>query len=286
MTDQPPIWVEPEPGFQYLPDTVVVTPEHQVEKLAACGIDAGIFGAQVDPAFFIGIAIHAGIRSGISAEGNINMLQGLQMHRPALLDEPLHVRGQILDVRTVPRGRRVHTDVWFEDDDGQRVISARRTSLRPDHSTSDKRGAGERPQPVVADVNTLQLASEYTLTPERVKAYSMEGNSIHYEQEAAEQAGFRAPLIGGGMGVHYLTAELWRHFEPRGFSADIYFRRPIFWDESVIVGVVENANNHWSAMALLKQGEASTESQKNSQAKNSKENKVGTEIALHDLTPT
>jgi hypothetical protein len=39
-------------------------------------------------------------------------------------------------------------------------------------------------------------------------------------------------------------------------------------------------------MALLKQGEASTESQKNSKEKNSKENKVGTEIALHDLTPT
>ena len=65
----------------------------------ACGIDAGVFGGQVDPAFFIGIAIHAGIRSGISAEGNINMLQGLQMHRPALLDEPLNVRGEILEVQ-------------------------------------------------------------------------------------------------------------------------------------------------------------------------------------------
>ena len=38
------------------------------------------------------------------------MLQGLQMHRPPLLDEPLNVRGEI-EVRAVPRGRRVHTDV-------------------------------------------------------------------------------------------------------------------------------------------------------------------------------
>ena len=270
MTDQPAAWVEPEAGFQYLPDTVSVSAEHQGEKLDACGIDAGVFGEQVDPAFFIGIAIHAGIRSGISAEGNINMLQGLQMHRPALLDEPLNVRGEILDVRTVPRGRRVDTDVWFEDQQGQRVISARRTSLKPDQAATDKGGAGERPQPVVADIAELQLASTYSLTPECVKAYSMEGNSIHYEQEAAERAGFRAPLIGGGMGVHYLTAELWRRCTPQAFNADVYFRRPIFWDEAIAVGVLEDAGT-WRGLALLKVGEV---------------NKVGTEIALHDLLPT
>ena len=269
MTDQPVVWHEPKAGFQYLPDTVSVTSEHQAEKLDACGIDAGVFGGQVDPAFFIGIAIHAGIRSGISAEGNINMLQGLQMHRPALLDEPLNVRGEILEVRTVPRGRRVDTDVWFEDQQGQRVISARRSSLKPDQAAKDKGGAGERPQPVVADVAELQLASTYSLTPERVKAYSMEGNSIHYEQEAAERAGFRAPLIGGGMGVHYLTAELWRRNAPHAFNADVYFRRPIFWDESITVGVLQDAGI-WRGLALLKVGEV---------------NKVGTEFALQDLLP-
>ena len=41
MTDQPAVWVSPEAGFQYLPDTVSVTAEHQAEKLDACGIDAG-----------------------------------------------------------------------------------------------------------------------------------------------------------------------------------------------------------------------------------------------------
>ena len=33
-----------------------------------------------------------------------------------------------------------------------------------------------------------------------------------------------APLIGGGMGVHYLTAELWRRNAPHAFNADVYFR--------------------------------------------------------------
>ena len=84
MLEQPHRWVDPKAGFQYLAEMVSVTPTHQTEKLAAWGIDAGIFGDQVDPAFFIGTAIHAGIRSGISAEGNSNMLQGLQMHRATI----------------------------------------------------------------------------------------------------------------------------------------------------------------------------------------------------------
>ena len=132
-------WVMPYKGFNYLSDTVAVTAAHQMEKLLACGIDAKIFAGRVDPAFFIGIAIHAGINSGISAEGNINMLQSLRMHRPVLLGEELEVKGQIVAVTEVPRGLRVDTDVWFEDTHGQRVISAPRTSLRPDPQRAESK---------------------------------------------------------------------------------------------------------------------------------------------------
>ena len=290
-------WVVPHQGFNYLPDTVAVTAAHQVDKLLACGIDADIFAGQVDPAFFIGIAIHAGINSGISAEGNINMLQSLRMHRPVLLDEALMVKGQILAVTEVPRGLRVATDVWFEDAHGQRVISAPRTSLRPNprraeskshsadvtdkdkdkYKAKDKdKGAGERPQPVVDDLSALAFLASYQLTPEGVRAYSMEGNSIHYEMEPAQKAGFRAPLIGGGMGVHFLMAELWQAHKhsggPQAFDAEIYFRRPIFWDDSV--GVYSRADDQtgWNAMALLKE---------DAQGKQ----KVGTEISLKLFKP-
>ena len=290
-------WVVPHQGFNYLPDTVAVTAAHQVDKLLACGIDADIFAGQVDPAFFIGIAIHAGINSGISAEGNINMLQSLRMHRPVLLDEALMVKGQILAVTEVPRGLRVATDVWFEDAHGQRVISAPRTSLRPNprraeskshsadvtdkdkdkYKAKDKdKGAGERPQPVVDDLSALAFLASYQLTPEGVRAYSMEGNSIHYEMEPAQKAGFRAPLIGGGMGVHFLMAERWQAHKhsggPQAFDAEIYFRRPIFWDDSV--GVYSRADDQtgWNAMALLKE---------DAQGKQ----KVGTEISLKLFKP-
>ena len=282
-------WVVPHQGFNYLPNTVAVTAAHQIDKLLACGIDADIFAGQVDPAFFIGIAIHAGINSGISAEGNINMLQSLRMHRPVLLGEELEVKGQIVAVTEVPRGLRVDTDVWFEDTHGQRVISAPRTSLRPDpqraesknHSAgvTDKdndKGAGERPQPVVDDLSALEFLASYQLTPEGVRAYSMEGNSIHYEMEPAQKAGFRAPLIGGGMGVHFLMAELWQAHKqsggPEAFDAEIYFRRPIFWDDAVAAYSRADEQIGWNAMALLKE---------DAQGKQ----KVGTEISLKLFKP-
>ena len=271
-------WVMPYKGFNYLPDTVAVTAGHQVDKLLACGIDAEIFAGYVDPAFFIGIAIHAGISSGISAEGNINMLQRLIQHRPAKLGEALTVKGEITAVTQVPRGIRVDTDVWFEDETGARVISCPRTSLRPqaNQGASNGPGAGQRPENVITDVSALARLDIYQLTPERVKAYSIEGNSIHYEQEAAEKAGFRAPLIGGGMGVHYLTAQMWQDRRPHAIDTAIYFRRPIFWDEAVQVGVIETPDQ-WQAMGLLKlpmndEGEGGL-------------TKVGTEMAISDYQP-
>ena len=53
------------------------------------------------------------------------------------------------------------------------------------------------------------------------------------------------------MGVHYLTAQMWQDRRPSFFDVSIYFRRPIFWDEAVQVGVIEDGGN-WSGMGLLK----------------------------------
>jgi len=223
-------WVEPYEGFEYREDTVCVSGAAQAGKLSLCGIDPGLFGAAVDASFFIGLAIRAGVASGISAEGNVNMLQSLIQHRPARLDEPLRVRGRITAVTPVPRGRTIDTDVWFEDDAGERVITARRRSLKPDPAAG-ARGAGERPPPVLTNPDSARVLAEHCLTPEIVVAYSEPGNSIHYDLAAAQKAGFRAPLIGGGMGVHYLLAALYAAQPPVSFDLDIYFRRPIFWDD-------------------------------------------------------
>ena len=246
-------WVDPHEGFEYLTDVVIVSAAHQAEKLSACGLDPAIYADTVDPSFFIGEAIHAGINSGITAEGNVNMLQSLVQHRPARLGEPLTVRGRITAVTPVPRGRTIDTDVWFEDESGARVVTARRRSLKPDPSKVGVHGAGERPPPVIENLSTLTHAGSHQLTPEQVKRYSSEGNSIHYEMAAAQKAGFRAPLIGGGMGVHYLLASIMSGYAPEQIDLDIYFRRPIFWDDAFTVLREEN-ESALRAICLVKGG--------------------------------
>lgn len=261
--EQPPAeWFEPREGFAFRPATITVSRDHQAEKLNLCGLPADAFGDAVDPSFFIALGIRAGIANGISAQGNVNMLQQLVQHRPARLGEPLRVQGVIDRVSEVPRGRTVHTDVWFEDEHGERVISAPRTSLKPDPDKTGSRGAGERPPPVIEDVGALEQLATHTLTPEIVKGYSSEGNSIHYEMEAANRAGFRAPLIGGGMGVHYLLCALWQQSPPQQLDLDIYFRRPIFWDDTFTAAAEAGAGG-WRAMALIKDGKVLTEARIN-----------------------
>lgn len=251
-------WKVPEEGFEFEPDTVVVTQEHQEEKLAACGLQASTFAGFVDASFYIGLGIHAGINNGISAEGNVNMLQSLIQHRPVRLGEELTVKGYIRKITEVPRGVTVDTEVWFEGEDGHRAISASRRSLKPDPRKKSARGAGDRPAPVVNAPGRLQQFDRYQLTPEAVKSYSQEGNSIHYEMEAANKAGFRAPIIGGGMGVHYLVHTLMQHFKPQSYELSIYFRRPIFWDD-VFTVAGDTAGESWRALCLYREDKVLTE---------------------------
>ena len=251
-------WKEPVAGFEFEPDEIIVTEEYQAEKLDACGLDSSVFKGCVDASFYIGLGIHAGIKNGISAEGNVNMLTALIQHRPVLLGEPLTVKGYIKQVSEVPRGATIETDVWFEGKDGKRAISAPRMSLKPDPSKAGSRGAGERPAPVIAEIETLTQFDEYQLTPDRVKDYSTEGNSIHYEMDAANNAGFRAPIIGGGMGVHYLLHTLTRHCSPKSFDLSVYFRRPIFWDDAFTVAA-DTSTNNWRAICLRREGKVLTE---------------------------
>lgn len=248
-------WRDPVEGFEFVPEAVVVTSEHQSEKLGCCGIDPAVFGQDVDPSFFIGVGIQAGVRNGISAQGNVNMLQTLKQVRPVQLGEVLTVQGGINKVTEVPRGVTVTTWIEFVDEAGTCVIDASRISLKPDRSKSAKRGAGDRPAPVVADPTGLPVLSDHQLTPDRVKSYSSEGNSIHYDMKAANKAGFRAPLIGGGMGVHFLMVALWGNRRPQTLDMDIGFRRPIFWDHAFTVRAAEDG----SAICLASAGKVLTE---------------------------
>lgn len=228
MSEQ--VWHEPVDGFEFSSGEVIVEADYQLEKLEACGLPAERLNDCVDASFYIGIGIRHGIQNGISAEGNVNMVQRLIQYEPVKLGETLTVKGFIEKVTDVPRGKTVQTQIWFENAAGKKVIDASRMSLKPDPAKKGVRGAGERPAAVIEMPQALEPIANWTLTPEQVKAYSTEGNSIHYEMEPANKAGFRAPIIGGGMGVHYLIAAMIDRTACTAFDLDIYFRRPIFWD--------------------------------------------------------
>lgn len=251
-------WIEPYKGYQYQPRRMTVEAEEQNRLIALCGIDPAVFGGDMDPSGFISLAIQEGVRNRIHANGTVNMVQGLHMHRPMKLGEPLTVRGQILDVEDVPRGTVATSETWFEGADGRRALTSGRKSLRPDASKAGTRGAGEKVAPIIEDPSKLKKIARYTLTAEGVKAYSGPHNPIHFDPEAAKRGGFRAPIIGGGQGVRFLTAEMWKRFRPREIDMDIYFRRPIFWDDGVDV-VVEETGGTWTAMGLVKEGKVCTE---------------------------
>lgn len=247
-------WHEPQEGFELNVQETVVTREYQQEKLESQGLDATRFGSTVDPSFYIGLGIKVGIDSGISAEGNVNMLSSIVVHRPVQLDETLMSRGVIRSVVKVPRGQRIETDVWFEDTRGNPVVAVPRVSLKPNPDAA-KRGAGTRPDPVIENPAELDRITSHQLTPTGTQAYSSEGNAIHYQPEVAQKAGFRAPIIGGGQGVHFLMSALCRDQLPSQLNVEIYFRRPVFWDDAVWVG--QKADG--SAMALLREHKVLTE---------------------------
>ena len=256
-------WIEPYKGFKFQDRPMTVDAADQQRLVSLCGLEPSIFGDKMDPAAFISLAIQEGVRNGIHANATINMVQKLVQHRQMTLGEPLTVSGAILDVEEVPRGRVATSEVWFSGADGKRALTSLRKSLRPDASKVGTRGAGERPAPVIADVSALKTVGSFTLRPEDVKAYSGPHNPIHFDPEVAKRNGYRAPIMGGTQCVRFVTAEIWRRFTPQTLDLDIYFRRPLFWDDSFEV-MVDEQGGEWKAICLAKDGKVATEARINS----------------------
>ena len=111
----------------------------------------------------------------------------------------------------------------------------------------------------LVEIDTATTAETATLTPDDVKGYGLNTvNAIHFDEDAAKRAGYRAPIIGGGHGVRFLTAAIWKEFAPKSIDVDIYFRRPLFWDDTFDI-MVDDRNGKWGAMCLAKDGKVATE---------------------------
>ena len=259
--------IEPYKGLRYVKRVMVVDAANEARLMGHCRIDPATFRGCSDPSAFISFAIQEGVRNGISSNGGVNMVQGLVVNRPLRLDEKITVAGEILDVQSSPRGRVTKSETWYHGENGELGITSKRTSLKTDptkYADPNLRGAGERPPPVVADVSALKTLGRFTLTPEDVKGYGLNTtNAIHFDEDAAKRAGYRAPIIGGGHGVRFLTEAIWKNFAPKSLDVDIYFRRPLFWDDTFDI-MVDDRGGKWSAMCLAKDGKVATEMRINS----------------------
>jgi hydroxyacyl-ACP dehydratase HTD2-like protein with hotdog domain len=259
--------ITPFQGLRYNKRVFVVDAANEARLMDHCGIDPATFKGAADPSAFISFAIQEGVRNGISSNGGVNMVQGLVQSRPLRLDEKLTVTGEILKVEEAPRGRVTTSETWYHGENGELGITSKRKSLKTDpnkYADPNLRGAGERPQPVIADVNALKKLGQFTLTPEDVQGYGLNTtNAIHFDEDAAKRAGYRAPIIGGGHGVRFLTEAIWKAFSPKGIDVDIYFRRPLFWDDTFDI-LVDDAGGKWKAMCLAKDGKIATEMRINS----------------------
>jgi len=241
--------IQPFKGFRYQERVMVVEPAEEARLLGHCGIDVALFGGNIDPAAFISLAIQEGVRNGISANGGVNMVQSIVQHRPLRLGQDIVVTGEILDVEQTPRGPVTTSETWFANAKGERAITAFRRSLKTDPTRAadpNLRGAGKRPDPVIADPTALREIETHTLTPEHVRGYGLRTtNYIHTEPEAAQRAGYRAPII-------------WRKFNPSTIALDINFRRPLFWDDSFTV-CVDDRSGQWKSICLAKDNKVATE---------------------------
>jgi hypothetical protein len=258
--------IAPVKGFRYKERVMVVEAAEEARLLGHCGIDVALFGGNIDPAAFISLAIQEGVRNGISANGGVNMVQGLIQHRPLRLGEEIVVTGEILDVEDAPRGRVTTSETWFANSKGERAITAFRRSLKTDptrQADPNLRGAGKRPDPVIADPMALREIGAHVLTPADVEGYGLRTtNYIHTRPDAAQRAGYRAPIIGGGHGVRYMTAAIWRRFNPQTIDLDIYFRRPLFWDDAFTIRV-DDHGGRWQSICLAKDDKVATEARIN-----------------------
>ena len=261
--DEATDWIEPYKGLKFQDRVMTVEAEEQERLLRVCGIDPHVYDGKIDPAGFISLAIQEGVRNKVHANATVNMEQHLIQHRQMKLGEKLTVSGEVMEMEDVPRGRVATSEVWYSGQDGRRALTSARKSLRPDASKVGLRGTGDKAVPVIADVSSLKEVGRFTLTPEAVKAYSGPHNPIHFDPEVAKRHGYRAPIMGGTQCVRFLTAEIWRRFKPQALNLDIYFRRPLFWDDAFTV-MVDEQDGEWKAICLAKEGKVATEARINS----------------------
>lgn len=250
MPDEPATY---RAGLEFPEWDCVTTAEQQAAKLACCGLDPAIHGDRLDITVLALATIMSAKRAGISINGSVHMAQFFDMREPVLLDEPLTVRGEVIEMKPERRGHVVASRFDFARPDGSVPVRAARSSLVLDPKVGAAPGTKKKPRPEADPRDGMSRITEYQLVPEKVAAYSDEAdNRIHSDPATAKEFGFRAPIAAGLMAVRFMIAALSDPSPPDRLKIRVRFRRPMFWDEKLELWARRDGDGHIEAMSLFK----------------------------------
>ncbi|MEC7301164.1 MAG: hypothetical protein VXV97_01160 [Pseudomonadota bacterium] len=236
-----------ECGFEFPTRTFSVTKADQERKLNCSGIDPALYGDQLEIAMLGLPTLEVLMACGIPIMGGVHLSQRFHQLEPFHLEEPITAAGRILEINPHPRGCILRCQFTYSRADGIVCVEAERSGISPI-------GAREPSYKIPRPDESIEGFSEImrrTLVPDQIADYSSEaGNLIHSDPDVAKEHGFCAPIAAGLMGIHFYREALERAYRPKSFDLEVWFRRPMFWDDTLSL-VAREEDGRIAAMHLL-----------------------------------
>lgn len=221
-----------EPGFRFPDRRVAIDAGYQRERLTASGVDPGVWGDVADPVLWALEGFRSMTAAGQDIDGYVHVEQRLRMAVPVPLGEPVTFRGVTAALDPAPRGRHLVQRFEAVRDDGMVAVVAEHVGLLPDPA----RMGGGAAAAAAAPADGLEVLARKRLTPDQVRVFSGDvGNEIHFDPAFAARYGYRAPLAQGLMTMLWMLAQLAREAGPAPLQVTARFRRPVFWDEEMLL---------------------------------------------------
>lgn len=229
-----------EAGYDFPDETLIVTAAEQKRLHAWCDIPESRYGGSVDPTFLARRPVLLNTLSMTACRpevGKVHIVHRLVQRRPAALDTPLAMTGRYTTIEDHPRGWIAHSAWEFRTADGAPVLTVAPQVMMIDPERARRPGeSGKRSAGPAEDESGFEPLTHKQCTPENTCGYC-EGtkNLIHIDPAHAQGFGFRAPIIAGNQTVNFLLEALALERVPETFDVTIRFRRPVFWDDALVV---------------------------------------------------
>jgi acyl dehydratase len=240
--------IDLEVGLEFSPQIFIISSKDQKDKLECCDIEPTLYGDFVDVAMLGLPTLQVLMDSGIPILGAVHLSQRFRQLRPLRLDETIRISGRIIEINPHPRGSIICCEFKYENEEDQICVEATRSGIIP-LGAKEPSNSIFRPK---EDLDGFNQISQKILEPSKVASFSKEaGNLIHSDAEVAKKHGFRAPIAAGLMGVHLYREVIARYMgNPECFDMEIWFRRPMFWDDTLSL-LTKRKNENINAMHLL-----------------------------------